>query len=448
MRYGHMLKLLVGACLAAAPLHAEDTAGLKAEVADLKAKVAALESARMAPAAAGHVESLTSLRRKGAIRIGGHVMTDLIVTDREDVGNGGTLAAMAADDDDQVLATYFNSGLPYGSRLDFRIEASADTFLHLSLNLSDFWDEAANQDDLLQEAYFLWTNVRGTNWDLLFGKKEWVDYGMDHYAGITPSLHDGWAYWLTGLEANVTGGNNPHAAIGTNALPTAAYRAFQVEAIYHYRDIAELYLTIFQNNLTTGNGAMTRGMHEDRPDDSLLFQSFAVKAEFRPLEALTLQASFINYHNESAGDRDLMGPQAEEDMSGLSLGLDYTFRSVPLRAWGEYQHGFDWTHDDRVATDTAGLGATWNVTEAIDLSLLGEWARIDDGTYAAMNNARMEEETYWQVVITGTYTFEHGIYATLEYAHQWYDGEIDGARRNTDVARDADLVGLRMGWEF
>ncbi|MBN2711074.1 MAG: hypothetical protein JXR97_01370, partial [Planctomycetes bacterium] len=246
---------------------------MKSELADLKAKVASLESARMAPAAGGDAASLTSMKKKGSIKIGGTVEVDVVAVRRDDMGAN-------ADANDEVDSTYFGTGLPYdsghGAYLDFQINASADTFLYIKLDLDDMWDQAAGQDDLLQEVYFQWNKVRGSNFDVVFGKKS-LDYGMDKYVGITPSFNDGWAYWLTAFEDN-TGetASNAHNAIGTNNLPTANFNNFQVEGVYHYKDLLNVYVTLFQNNETTGGGRTTRGMHEDRSDDTLFFQSYAL----------------------------------------------------------------------------------------------------------------------------------------------------------------------------
>ncbi|MBN2711069.1 MAG: hypothetical protein JXR97_01345, partial [Planctomycetes bacterium] len=265
--------LLVGSFLLACCGVVSANGELKSELADLKAKVASLESARMAPAAGGDAASLTSMKKKGSIQIGGKVDVDVIAVRRDDMGAN-------ADANDEVDSTYFGTGLPTdctGAYLDFKINASADTFLYIKLDIDDMWNQTADQDDLLEEVYFQWNKVRGSNFDLVFGKKG-IDYGMDKWAGITPSLHDGSAYWLSGLEDN-TGetASNAHNSIGTNDLTSGCSSdIFQIEAVYHYKDLLNVYLTLFQNNETTGGGRTTRGMHEDRSDDTLFFQSYAL----------------------------------------------------------------------------------------------------------------------------------------------------------------------------
>ncbi len=63
---------------------AGDGGSLRAELADLKAKVAALESAQLAPAAGGDAERLTSLKKTGSVTVGGEVAVDVLVVHRDD----------------------------------------------------------------------------------------------------------------------------------------------------------------------------------------------------------------------------------------------------------------------------------------------------------------------------------------------------------------------------
>ena len=84
MRWG--LGIVAALVLGGAAYAAEsDAASLKSELADLKAKVAAMESTTMmAPATTGDVEALTSMKKKGAIRIGGDVEVAAMVASRDE----------------------------------------------------------------------------------------------------------------------------------------------------------------------------------------------------------------------------------------------------------------------------------------------------------------------------------------------------------------------------
>lgn len=423
---------------------------LKAEIADLRAKVASLETAQMAPAAGGDCSTLTSMKKKGCITIGGQAQVDIVVIQREEmnapataVANKAALEALAPgqrlEDGDRTNTTYFGSGLPFGvsgTYLDFQINASPDTYLYIKLDLDDFVDGAAQATDLLEEVYFAWDKVRCSNFDIRVGRKT-VDYGQDKYMGIVPSFQDGWAYFMTMDGVNTVSDN-----IGSATFPTAPFHAFQIEAIYHWKDLVNVYATLFQN---------ATGMHEDRSNDNLFFESYAVKVEYMPMENLTLQASFMNQHDEN--DNGLATPTPERsrsNMRSMSLAGDYTFKCLPLNIWTEYQHSWDLNYDGDASCDVFSLGGTWSPTECIDISLLGEYAQVDGANPLLLTDWEggnaVEDEDYAQVVLTGTYTFENGIYMTLEYAHMWYDADTGPAFQEEE--RDADIFGFRTGWEF
>ncbi len=94
-----------------APPGAHYVSSLRDELADLKARAAALESSDMAPAAGGDADTLTSMKQRGAIKIGGDVAVDVVVRDRDEPGS-----------EDGVSSTHFES---YAVGLDFR-EADAE----------------------------------------------------------------------------------------------------------------------------------------------------------------------------------------------------------------------------------------------------------------------------------------------------------------------------------
>jgi len=421
---------------------ANDTTSLKAELADLKAKVAAMESREMAPAAGGDAESLTSMKKKGAIKIGGNVEVALLVKDRDEDPTA------ANGEDDEILSTEFCT---YDADLVLDVAASKDMGLMLLLDLDDDWDEdAVDQDDLLEECYFYWKNVGGSNVQLNFGKKE-VPFGQDKRVAFFYGYVHGQGSPRTSILAasemvDGTAGNT-HVSVG-NAAQWAGEidNVFQVEAIYSYKDLAKLYASVFQSNTTTGGGRQTRGMHEDRSDDTMFFQSFALKGEVMPIEGLTLQLSFVNEHVDILGDEDvdLSAQWAEEDTQAISFGVDYKFKSVPVEIFAEYIHNFDWAWDDRGDADIAQLGLIWGVTENIDLGFQVDYAAVDmdrsdiaDGNYY--------DQDFWAVDLAMTYKFDNGISATLEYRHEWFDGD----RRNADdVDADADAIGLVVAWSF
>ena len=59
-----------------------------------------------------------------------------------------------------------------------KITADKDTYLFIKLDVDDFYNGSGDDDELLEEVYFKWSNVRGSNFDIRFGKGE-LAYGQD-----------------------------------------------------------------------------------------------------------------------------------------------------------------------------------------------------------------------------------------------------------------------------
>jgi hypothetical protein len=420
---------------------ANDTSSLKAELADLKAKVAAMESREMAPAAGGDAESLTSMKKKGAIKIGGNVEVVLMAKTRDEDPTA------RHGEDDNVSSTEFTT---YDADLVLDVAASKDMGLMLLLDLDDAWNQTTDQDDLLEECYFYWKNVGGSNVQLNFGKKE-VPFGQDKrvafFYGYVHGQMTPRTSILAASEMQDGSVGNAHVSVGNAATWAGEIdNVFQVEAIYSYKDLAKFYASVFQSNTTTGATRQTRGMHEDRSDDTMFFQSFALKAEVMPIEGLTLQLSFVNEHVDSFGDEvtDLSLQYAEEDTQAISFGVDYKFKSVPVEIFAEYIHNFDWQWDDRGDADIAQIGVIWGVTENIDLGLQVDYAEIDMDSGDIAVGAYSDQD-FWAVDLAMTYKFDNGISATLEYRHEWFDGD---RRAADDLDADADAIGLVVAWSF
>ncbi len=470
---------------------ADDVTNLKSEVADLKAKVAAMESAQMAPAAGGDAESLTSMKKKGAIKIGGEVQVAMQVIDREDQSVNTSLGGVDPNrdqgDEDYVQSTVFTTT---EANLDLQVNASKDVFLFLRLDLDDFWtDDNAftRQDDLLEEVYFMWKNVRGLPWDIWFGKKE-APFGMNKDPLILEQVtnrKDGkmssylgqvWESW-----DSTAGKTNLHNVLGDYDHHGAFDNVFQVGMAWKWKDLIKAEVAVFQSkadNNSTGWGAMTRGMHEDRSDDTMFFQSVAGRLTVTPIENLSIVLSAMNEHCDTAGDDDLMtgfntlrvntlaqgfgaefvdndgdgindNHDAEDDRQAVSLGVNYKFKAIPLELWGEYLHGWNWAWNDEYDADVLVLGAKYGLTEAIDLYLIGDWVGIDDDRV----DANHQNEDYYRLAAALQYTFDNGIILSLEYAHEWYQLEekasvrTDGALLRQEGA-EADVLIFGTIWKF
>ena len=215
---------------AMSPALAADSGSLRAELSDLKAKVAAMETAEDGCNACGQTVGnckdcgagcLTSAKGNGNITIGGHVHVDLLFIHGE-----SNEVTNANGDGDDYRRTVFDAGQDVldSSYLDFRIDAADNMHFHISLELNNDENGAG---DILEYLYFAWEGVRGSSWDLYIGQKD-VSYGMDKFVGIMPTFHDGGAYLLAenlGGPSGATAGNTS-GAIGVQGANVFATQGF------------------------------------------------------------------------------------------------------------------------------------------------------------------------------------------------------------------------------
>ena len=403
--------------------------------------VSAAEAAKVVGApASGDAESLTSLKKKGAVKIGGEVVIDTIWSHRDDGDPDGNGVMTDAEDGDRVDSTNFNT---YDAYLEVDVEMAPDATLNVLLDLDDFNDGSADNGDLLEECYFQWDNKFGGAWSFGMGKKG-VDYGSCNTVGITTSMQeDGNCAWLSDREKAGGGSSNAHTTVGSNSFGAAATGPtdlFVFDAAVKVKDMLRFYGAVFQAD---------DGMNEDRSNDHLGFQSYAGKIDFTPVEGLTLSASVINYHNDSMGDGDtrfLAGEianlgQATSDQTATAWYAEYDLEpkyKVPLLLFTQYQHAWDVNYNDDTSADIFSLQAIYGLTEKLDLGVMGEYAHIDDATM-------FNDEDYWLTAVNLTYTTSYDLSFGVEYAYAAYEGDYDGLK---DVDRDAHIIAFRTAYSF
>ena len=445
----------VACILSSSAHHASEVASLRNELADMKTKMAAMESRLAAPIGTGTGASgFVSLKQESKVELGGDVNVDLIFKSRDDVPS----------DHDHVNSTEFHTN---SANLRFRITPTnnPNVYLYIKLDLDDQWEDdrldgVPDQDDMLEECKFVWNSVRGSAWGVVFGKGE-VPYGQDQTLGIIQSYHhndqtntsEGPVFIVAGTEEvnfDLDGGvedgsdNNPHADVGNINHPGEVDNVFQIGVNYIWKEIVKFEFAVFQNNDTDGNGSPTRGMHEDRSDDTMLFESWATRTWFMPTEHLTFEFSFIKKHIDSFDDKTRVFKnfgrrRSVEDEYAASIGFVYNSPNVPLKVFGEYQHGWDWAYTKNYHTDTAQLGFLWKLTPAINFGMMGEWLRIDDETTSG-------EDEYYKIVTHLRYNFEYNVYCILEYGYEYMDTDLAGTPADDD--RNGHLVGFRTGLTF
>lgn len=417
--------------------------GMREEIADLRAKVAALETTQMAPAAGGDCQSLTSMKKRGMITIGGDVETAIIVANMDD------RATVDGGQDDEVDSTNFTTT---DADLNFKVAANACMGLVLKLDVDDAWDApdgaGIDQDDFLEEVYFYFKNVMQSPWGINFGKKE-VPFGQDKDLLILPGLFNTSGHFIAynqmlkdySAEPNV-GGATPHMTPdGLTFWPVEQDNRFMVESTYAYKDLLTLEMAVFQDS---------RGMHEDRMDDHLLMESYAMRVKVMPLEGLTLQASYMNQHNDS-GDDDTIEhngiskiENGNDNVKSLSLGVDYKLKSLPLELFAEYAYGWDGMNNEEYDCHALQIGGAYGVTEAVDLIMTGNWVDIDQDDNVGATDTERDNDLY-SVQIGVQYKLEQNITLSMEYQHDWYDFDVDGA---DDYDQNADALAFGIKWNF
>ena len=265
---GSFLAVVATIALVAGSVQANDAA----EMADLQARIATLEATMMAPAGGGDAEALTSLRKKGSVKIGGKVSIDVETTRRDE--------ANTTDDHINRTVTHFDA-----CDLDIRVDAGTDSYLFINFDMT-----GDTGDEVCAEVIFVWENVRGSNWDLVFGKTQ-MPFGQGKDNMLSGSFVDDGAPQIMSLEEadqrdynetlavrrqidNGGNGTTRNDAEEDNHESQTLMANWQGDAdeyiglvaTYSYKDLAKLDLAVFQH---------TTNMYEDLPQDR--FQSFSSK---------------------------------------------------------------------------------------------------------------------------------------------------------------------------
>lgn len=461
-RIGHVAAMVAMSLLMCASAWCEDMASLRNELADMKAKMASMESRLAAPvdgSMAADAAGLESIKKNAHITIGGDVNIDLIFRDRDD----------ATHDQDHVNSVDFRT---HSANLRFKIKPvnMQDAHLYIKLDLDDEWEDenldgVLDQDDILEEVKFVWEDIKNSGVGFVFGKGE-VAYGQDRTLGIIQSYHhndsvytsEGPGFIVAGVEdaigPDVDDANNPHSNVANVRHPGEVDNVFQAMVSYKWKEIWKFEATLFQNREYPGNdyivnglSGVGRGMHEDRPDDNMLFQSWAFRAWFAPTENLLMQASVLNMHNDSRSDREQFGENTKADQTAVDASFRYFAKSVDLEIFGEYQHGWNWNYTDDYTADIVQLGFDWGVTNKVNFGAMYEYMQLDD------ENGTDEVAEYQRIVLNTKYSFakdavtgEDQIYMMLEYGYEYVDHDIGGT--NADDDRNGHLVGFRTGMVF
>ncbi|MHC4873194.1 MAG: hypothetical protein ACYTFY_15230, partial [Planctomycetota bacterium] len=230
------------------------SADQKSELTDMQSRIAVLEAKLVSESNNDSSASLISMKKKGNIRIGGVIAIDTIYTRRSEANAPSDKigrSLMASNDAD----------------LNIRVDAGTDTYLYCKLNL----DDTRTNGDLTEELQFVWENVRGSNWKIVFGKDE-VAFGQDrNYLISEPYVH-GQGGLLAPVPERTIDSNLPTAKTATNFSDSEENfhetqgimpwwsgevdNRWGITAAYRYKQLGSFEITAFQD---------IDDMHEDRP---------------------------------------------------------------------------------------------------------------------------------------------------------------------------------------
>ncbi len=448
----------------------------QSEIADMQARVATLE-AQLATSInnEGSAESLMSLRKKGTIKIGGKVEIGFVVSRRNE----------ANDADDQITRSYYDSA---DADLNIRVDAGADTYLFMKLDL----DDTGSDGDLIEEVNFVWENVRGSNWTMLFGKHE-IAYGQlkNNLCSTGACVDDGGPYVIGGGEP-IADSSNPtdktatkfsdseegfHESQSIMASWTGDVKnRWGVTASYKYKELATFEITAFQDST---------GMHEDRSEDTGI-QSWATRLTFKPNSRLTLTGSFINQHQDSMDENEehiadggnttdgtaalgridglgeladtrlraiatkngadiatfnAVGPAVDDDQMAVAMAFDYVTSNEKWDIYGEWSYTWHAAHFVELRAHVVSLGMTYELTPKIELVAQGDAVFMDNGVFKSLG-IDLEENIY-HAGAGINYTCDNGIGFSLEYSHEWYRNNLS----NWDNGQ-GDLFGFLTSYSF
>jgi hypothetical protein len=164
-------------------------------------------------------------------------------------------------------------------------------------------EDSGDDDDLIEEAYVVWSKAIGEQVDLAFGRKELM-FGQD-------------------VKLWENEGNLHAYAEEDNKLALE----FGIQA----HEMVKLYLTTWQAHTGTWDED-----DEYKARDSFLFQSIAFKAEIEAMKGLQVNISYLNEHDDALNFEDADTVGLIPDQTRIGVGVDFTDKELGLRVFFEY----------------------------------------------------------------------------------------------------------------
>lgn len=474
---------------------AED--GLKSELADIRAKLAAQESAKMAPAACDSApEGIMSLNKRGLVKIGGNVNTryfsrhgkietgDSRYGDYIDIlGNynfGGPVHPIA----DAVVGAPGFAGNPMNAgglgiyngtiyqshqndlrvsdaKLYFDVSVSEcfGAFLQVDLQSSKGDNGGWNSAENAAEKYYIyWKNIAGSGFGLNVGRKE-LAIGLASQPGVLGSYIGGgagdafgetWTYGSHTTVGALDGVIPAHAGWdigrktqinpyweGMNGKLRIDLSMYQNTYDRYIRNVDRPYTAPYYDYTTASFQLANLNAPIDvRSRDNTA--NFTGRVKFSPIEDLNLALS-VNNNNIANGD------EAFEKSSQTGLGLGFDWRPAfakKLKLWTEWWYGWNPGFINGFSS-AYNFGASFDINEQFTVFAQGDYLlrRKDfSGNYFDFDRFRA-----WAAYAGVQYKMCDGLLLEAGWKHEWLDWQNNSAKY---ASGNADTIYGHIGFTF
>ena len=376
--------------------------------------------------------SATSLRGNASVNIGGEVRVDYQFVNARSRGDDGKTSTKIGD----LSVKHAN----------LRVVADAHPNIRavFKLNLSADSEPSRDRDEIMEEAMLVMRSVGGTGLGVFAGKGR-APYGQDVTLGMLQSYHHS-ANHIDSAEGRVfivtppdeVNPNNPSVLPLGPMRPGQFDRTFMAGASYEWNERWKVEAAMFKPNRFEYRERLRDG--ENTRSGSEI--GGAARVWWRPFEDLTFAFSAI-----AARSGDMArtyrrldvpaGARGEKNAYAVSVGFDW--RRGPWRAFGEYQHGWDWNFTKDYDTDSWQVGAAREFADAWRIGGMVEGLRIDNPSN------RHTVDNYYKLAFNIRYAFTANLFVIAEYGHEWFRRDREG--RLADKRR-GDFFGMRLGFSF
>lgn len=375
---------------------------------------------------------LVSLRGNATVAIGGEIRVDYAYRSMKTRGADPGISLKYGDLSVKNANLRILADLHPNVRAFFKLDFSADD------------DPSRDRDEILEEAMVVMRAVGGLE---LFAGRGRAPYGQDVTIGMLQSYHHA-ANRADSSEGRVfiidpPDDVNPADPGGRPVAPMRPGqfdRAFMAGASYQWDERWKVELAAFQPH----NHAYRARLADRDSWNGGADIGAAGRVWWRPFEELTVQASgMLARSNDMARLEKRLDVPDASDASGrkfayaASVGFDW--RRGPWRAFGEYQHGWDWNFTDGYHTDAWQIGLARNFAKSWRVGTMVEGLRISD------RGGKGTVDDFYKLTFTIRYVFSSGLFVLAEYGHEWFrrDGRDGVAER-----RRGDYFGMRLGFSF